>query len=127
LSRKITHSHRLRILDTWIKTSGIKRKVTFHVGRHTNATLLLTYGENIYTVSKLMGHSSVAITERYGKIISTKKTEAVNRIPRIISSVEMKTKENNPYPEDGFWQKLTMKKFDDILRETWQRNIPDLA
>ena len=83
LSRKITHSQRLHILDEWSKSSGITKKVTWHVGRHTCATLLISHGEDIYTISKLLGHSNVSITENYAKIINTKKVEAVNRIPEI--------------------------------------------
>ena len=83
LNRKITHSQRLHILDEWVKSSGITRKVTWHVGRHTCATLLISCGEDIYTVSKLLGHSHVSITESYAKIINIKKVEAVNRIPEI--------------------------------------------
>lgn len=83
LVRKITHNQRLHILDQWAKSAGITKKVTWHVGRHTCATLLISYGEDIYTVSKLLGHSNVAITERYAKIINTKKVEAVNKIPDI--------------------------------------------
>lgn len=71
----------LDILKEWVERAGIKKHVTWHVARHTCATLLLTSGVNIYTVSKILGHSSVKITERYGKIIDQKKEEAVNSIP----------------------------------------------
>ena len=55
--------------------------MTWHVGRHTHATLLLTHGSDIYLVSKILGHSSVKVTERYGKIITKVKKEAVEKIP----------------------------------------------
>lgn len=56
----------------------------FHCGRHTYATLLLTVGVDIYTVSKLLGHSQVKTTQIYAKVIDRKKDKAVNRIPKFI-------------------------------------------
>ena len=44
------------------------------------ATLQLTLGTDIYTVSKLLGHKSLKTTEVYAKIIDQKKKEAANRI-----------------------------------------------
>lgn len=49
--------------------AGIKKKVTFHVARHTNATLLVYYGVNITTVQKLLGHKNVRTTEVYAEIL----------------------------------------------------------
>lgn len=81
--RKISVSTSLKVLHKWISKSIIRKHVTWHVGRHTFATMLLTFGNDIYTVSKLLGHGSVKITERYGKIINQKKIEAVNSIPTL--------------------------------------------
>ena len=47
-------------LRTIIKKAGITKHVTFHVARHTFAALTLTYGADLYTVSKLFGHSNIA-------------------------------------------------------------------
>lgn len=67
----------------WVKRAGIKKHITFHCSRHTYATLLLTYGADIYTVSKLLGHSDVSITQVYAKVIDKKKQEAVDLIPKL--------------------------------------------
>lgn len=68
----------------WAKDAGIKKHVTFHVARHTFATLVLTQGADIYTVSKLLGHSDVSVTQRYAKVIDKKKTEATHLLDNVL-------------------------------------------
>ena len=66
-----------------IQRTGLTKKITFHVGRHTYATLLLYYGADLYTVSKLLGHKSVKTTQIYAKVMDETKRVAVNLIPNI--------------------------------------------
>jgi len=47
------------------KKAGIGMQYTLHSLRHTCATDLLRSGVSIYTVQKMLGHSSIAVTERY--------------------------------------------------------------
>lgn len=49
-----------------------------HTARHTFATMMLTLGADLYTVSKLLGHTSVKMTQVYAKIVNKKKDDAVN-------------------------------------------------
>ncbi|MDR1235623.1 MAG: tyrosine-type recombinase/integrase [Holosporaceae bacterium] len=42
-----------------------RQKVVFHTLRHTYADWLVMSGVDLYTVQKLMGHSTIAMTERY--------------------------------------------------------------
>ncbi|MDR1983963.1 MAG: site-specific integrase [Prevotellaceae bacterium] len=67
-------------LKSWVLAAGVKKRVTFHVGRHTNATLLLSLGVPIETVSKLLGHSAIKTTQIYAKVIDRNKREAVNKL-----------------------------------------------
>ena len=70
-------------LFRWMVDAGIKKHITFHCARHTNAVLLLENGTDIYTVSKLLGHKSINTTQIYGHVVDRKKIEAVNSIPKL--------------------------------------------
>jgi len=67
-------------LKGWILAAGITKRVTFHVGRHTNATMLLSLGVPIETVSKLLGHADIQTTQIYAKVIDKNKREAVTKL-----------------------------------------------
>ena len=66
-----------KAIAEWAKAAGISKKVTYHTSRHTMATMLLTLGADLYTVSKLLGHSRIETTQIYGKIINKKKDDAI--------------------------------------------------
>ena len=67
------------IIKAWARDAGIVNKeVTYHTSRHTFATMMLTLGADLYTVSKLMGHTNIETTKIYAKIIDQKKDDAVN-------------------------------------------------
>lgn len=70
-------------LQKWCMKAGITKNITFHSARHTFATLQLTLGTDIYTVSKLLGHKHLKTTQVYSNIIDQKKIEAINKIPEI--------------------------------------------
>lgn len=64
----------------WIADAGITRHITFHCMRHTYATLLLSQGQDIYTISKMLGHTKVETTQIYTKVVDQKKIQAANAI-----------------------------------------------
>jgi len=66
------------VLSDWAKDAGIDKKFSFHVARHTFATLALTAGVDIYTTSQLLGHTTIRHTQRYARIINSKKNDAVS-------------------------------------------------
>lgn len=67
-------------LYQWIGAAGITKDITFHCFRHTFATLQLSNGTDIYTVSKMLGHRDLKTTQIYAKIIDKTKRDAANKI-----------------------------------------------
>lgn len=51
----------------------------FHCFRHTAATLNLSLGVPIETVSKLLGHTKISTTQIYAKVIDANKKAAVHK------------------------------------------------
>lgn len=69
-----------RPLKKWIESANIKKNITFHCFRHTFATLQLSNGTDIYTVSKMLGHTNVKTTQIYAKVVDEKKNKASEAI-----------------------------------------------
>lgn len=69
-----------RPLKKWVESAGIKKNITFHCFRHTFATLQLSSGTDIYTVSKMLGHTNVKTTQIYAKVVDEKKNIASKAI-----------------------------------------------
>ena len=69
-----------KYLKGWIKTAGIEKEITFHCFRHTYATLQLAAGTDLYTISKMLTHSDIGVTQVYADVVSDLKRDAANRI-----------------------------------------------
>ena len=57
-----------------------RQKVYFHTLRHTFASWLVQSGESLYTVKELLGHSTMAMTERYSHLASKNLKNAVMKL-----------------------------------------------
>lgn len=51
------------------KLAGLAKHFSFHLARHTNATLLLYKGVQLATVQKLLGHRNIKTTQVYGEVL----------------------------------------------------------
>ena len=69
-----------RPVKKWIEAAGITKHITFHCFRHSYATLQLTNGTDIFTVSKMLGHTNVKTTQIYAKVVDAKKEQAAKAI-----------------------------------------------
>jgi site-specific recombinase XerD len=59
----------------------IEKNLTFHMARHTFATTVtLTNGVPIETVSKLLGHTKLATTQIYARVVEKKISEDMNNL-----------------------------------------------
>lgn len=67
--------------------SGVRRArikaglpgIGFHTLRHSCASILLASGADLYTISKLLGHSSVQVTQRYSHMQTSAQRDALNK------------------------------------------------
>jgi integrase len=70
-------------LKNFCGIAGIEKHITFHCARHTFAMLQLSHGTDIYTLQKLLGHSSINNTVKYLKMLDGKSRDAAKVIPKI--------------------------------------------
>ncbi|WP_417124256.1 tyrosine-type recombinase/integrase [Phocaeicola sp.] len=80
-------------MEKWLVSSGLRYPffsfpvlclpILFHCRRHTHATMMLTLGVDLYTVSKLLGHTNIQTTQIYAKLVDESKKKAIDLIPNI--------------------------------------------
>ena len=75
-----------RIIEKLKFNDNIKDKrlrVSFHTCRHTFASRLVGSGVDLYVVKELMGHSTIAMTERYAHLQPERKRAAVDVLEKL--------------------------------------------
>ena len=89
ISNQKLNSYLKEIADVF----GIKKNLTFHMARHTFATMVtLTNGVPIETVSKLLGHIKLTTTQIYAKVIERKVSDDMNNLRDFLNN---KSQQNN--------------------------------
>jgi len=73
-----------------IGISDPRQKVVFHTLRHTYASWLVQQGTPLYTVQKLMGHQTMAMTERYAHLAPDHLRMAVQQFDLNLQKTELK-------------------------------------
>ena len=62
-----------------------RERVTFHTCRHTCASWMVKQGISLYLVQKVLGHSTIQVTERYSHLAPDQLQLAANAIDRAVA------------------------------------------
>jgi len=80
-----------RSFERVVKKSGLndgitdrRDKVVFHTLRHTYASWLVQQGESLYVVKDRLGHSTLAMTERYSHLAPENSKKTVETLEKLL-------------------------------------------
>jgi site-specific recombinase XerD len=73
---------------------NINKKLTTHAARHTFATLMITKGVTMESVSSMLGHTNLKTTQIYGKIVAEKVTNEMDVINGLFNRSKEKELKN---------------------------------
>lgn len=77
---------------------GFSKELTFHCARHTFATTVtLTNGVPLESVSKMLGHKSVKITQHYAKVVDRKVSNDMKLLREKFSSKNLDEQQRRKY------------------------------
>lgn len=65
-----------------------EQKITFHTARHTFATMFLTEGVPLESLSKMMGHKNISTTQIYAKITNQKISKDMDLVAPKFKEIE---------------------------------------
>lgn len=68
-----------KVVKDWAKDAGVRKRLTFHMSRHTAATMLLNLDTALEVVAKQLGHKRTATTEIYAKIVGRTQSAAISK------------------------------------------------
>jgi integrase len=73
-------------LRKWSEAAKIAKHLTLYSLRHSYASQLVELKVPIYEVAKLLTHTDVRHTQRYGRVLESAKVEAVQSLPSIFTT-----------------------------------------
>lgn len=76
------------VLKKWAKDANIKKTVSFHVSRHTAATMLLNLDVPLEVVAKQLGHGKISTTQIYAKILGKTQKAAIDKQNNLFKSIK---------------------------------------
>jgi integrase len=98
LGRRISIRSVERMVEKLRIDAGIKKPASCHSLRHSMATFSLELGGDITTISEILRHSSVAITQRYLHGLDGRRREVVRRLA---STIHREIFDSAPLPANG--------------------------
>jgi integrase len=78
--RKLTKDEASKTFKKYVLSAGVDSRLHFHSLRHTFATWLVQESVPIFEVQKLLGHTTVAVTQRYAHLAPSELHSAVDRL-----------------------------------------------
>jgi len=78
--RKLNIHYASKKFKSYVKASGIRQDIHFHSLRHTGASWLVQSGVSIYSVQRLLGHSSIQVTMGYAHLVTNELHSVVNSL-----------------------------------------------
>ena len=79
-----------KLLKTVAQLCGITKNVSSHLARHTFATLTLTKGVSIESVSKMLGHTSINTTQIYARVTNKKVSREMGAFAGNVTKLDVK-------------------------------------
>lgn len=79
------YNHALKALGL---AAGISTPLHSHMARHTFATYMLRNGVRIENVSRMLGHTNIAVTQRYAKVLAQSVHEDFQKIAELLKENE---------------------------------------
>jgi integrase len=76
-----------RLLKSIQKEAGLNQLLTFHVSRHTFATVYLAIGGKVHVLQKIMGHGKIETTMVYVHILHEQKIEDMAKFDQIFGKI----------------------------------------
>jgi len=80
LGERIPANWGTRLLKRYVRKLGYNEKLNFHSLRHTHCSWLVQAGVSLYEIQKLLGHSSITVTQIYAHLAPNELHKTVNRI-----------------------------------------------
>ncbi len=90
-----THAATEPMLKKWAKAAGIEKNVSWHIARHTFATLASENGIEPLTIQRILGHSTVNITAIYAATTEKAKSKAAADLAKIFDESDAVTATKN--------------------------------
>lgn len=105
----VFHNRGFKLSDDWLThrfrqyntKAGLKKEYKFHSLRSTFASWLVMNQQDIYSVSKLLGHSKVTTTEQYYAHLQTDRLFSTMTVIDNVIGTALELNNNTPQPPSG--------------------------